>query len=89
MDRLPAQVFGCKLSCGRWPHGTTEVETGSQKYRRLFWDVQVCNPGVHKEGSGGGTTFRDFLKLSGHTKLIPWPEIRAAAAERALDRQAW
>eukprot|EP00955_Chlamydomonas_euryale_P079197 363265-Chlamydomonas_euryale.AAC.7 len=39
--------------------------------------------------SGVGTTFRDFLKLPGHTKLIPWPEIRAAAAERALERQAW
>eukprot|EP00955_Chlamydomonas_euryale_P082622 363749-Chlamydomonas_euryale.AAC.7 len=42
--------------------------------------------GCHEEGSGGGTNFRDFLKLPGHTKLIPWPEIRAAAAERALDR---
>eukprot|EP00955_Chlamydomonas_euryale_P068536 360147-Chlamydomonas_euryale.AAC.6 len=45
--------------------------------------------GCHEEGSGGGTNFRDFLKLPGHSKLIPWPEIRAAAAERALDRQAW
>eukprot|EP00955_Chlamydomonas_euryale_P084656 363993-Chlamydomonas_euryale.AAC.1 len=42
----------------------------------------------HEEGSGGSTTFRDFLKLPVHFKLIPWPEIRAAAAERALDRQA-
>eukprot|EP00955_Chlamydomonas_euryale_P098875 365178-Chlamydomonas_euryale.AAC.4 len=45
--------------------------------------------GCHEEGSGGGTPFRDFLKLPGHTKSIPWPEIRAAAAERALDMQAW
>eukprot|EP00955_Chlamydomonas_euryale_P065719 359325-Chlamydomonas_euryale.AAC.2 len=45
--------------------------------------------GCHEEGSGGGTTFWDCLKLPGHTKLIPWPEIRAVAAERALDRQAW
>eukprot|EP00955_Chlamydomonas_euryale_P029542 311521-Chlamydomonas_euryale.AAC.1 len=45
--------------------------------------------GCHEEGSGGGTTFQDFLDLPGHTKLIPWPAIRAAAAERALDRQAW
>eukprot|EP00955_Chlamydomonas_euryale_P051590 354903-Chlamydomonas_euryale.AAC.12 len=43
----------------------------------------------HEEGSGVGTTFRYFLKLPGHTKLIPWPGIREAAAERALDRQAW
>eukprot|EP00955_Chlamydomonas_euryale_P023635 249543-Chlamydomonas_euryale.AAC.1 len=43
----------------------------------------------HEEGSSRGTTSRLFLKLPGHTKLIPWSEIRAAAAERALDRQAW
>eukprot|EP00955_Chlamydomonas_euryale_P063686 358741-Chlamydomonas_euryale.AAC.2 len=40
-------------------------------------DVAACN------------TFRDFLWLPSRTKLIPWPGIRAAAAERALDRQAW
>eukprot|EP00955_Chlamydomonas_euryale_P071822 361207-Chlamydomonas_euryale.AAC.1 len=34
----------------------------------------------HEEGYGGGTTFRDLLKMPDHTKLIPWPEIRAAAA---------
>eukprot|EP00955_Chlamydomonas_euryale_P115281 366338-Chlamydomonas_euryale.AAC.17 len=45
--------------------------------------------GCHEEGSDGGTTFRDFLKLPYHTKSIPWPEIPAAAALRALDRQAW
>eukprot|EP00955_Chlamydomonas_euryale_P086767 364244-Chlamydomonas_euryale.AAC.2 len=45
--------------------------------------------GCHEEGSGGGTTSQDLLKIPGHTKLIPWPEIRAAAAERALHRQAW
>eukprot|EP00955_Chlamydomonas_euryale_P038385 351086-Chlamydomonas_euryale.AAC.7 len=38
--------------------------------------------GCHEEGAGGGTTFQDFLKLPGHTKLIPWPEIRPAATER-------
>eukprot|EP00955_Chlamydomonas_euryale_P097378 365071-Chlamydomonas_euryale.AAC.8 len=43
----------------------------------------------HEEGSGRGTTFRDFLKLPGHTKLVLWPEIRAAMAQHALDRQAW
>eukprot|EP00955_Chlamydomonas_euryale_P082639 363754-Chlamydomonas_euryale.AAC.1 len=43
----------------------------------------------HEEGSCGGTTFPDFLKLTGRTKLIPWAEVRAAAAVRALDRQAW
>eukprot|EP00955_Chlamydomonas_euryale_P042398 352292-Chlamydomonas_euryale.AAC.2 len=45
--------------------------------------------GCREEGSSRGNTFRDFLKLPGHTELIPWPEIQAAAAERALDRQAW
>eukprot|EP00955_Chlamydomonas_euryale_P098032 365122-Chlamydomonas_euryale.AAC.31 len=50
---------------------------------------QLPNLGCHEEGSDGGTTFWDFLKLPGHTKLIPWPEIQAAEAECALDRQAW
>eukprot|EP00955_Chlamydomonas_euryale_P099675 365234-Chlamydomonas_euryale.AAC.1 len=45
--------------------------------------------GCHEEGSGCGTALWDFHKLSGRTKLIPWPEIQAAAAERALHRQAW
>eukprot|EP00955_Chlamydomonas_euryale_P071706 361176-Chlamydomonas_euryale.AAC.1 len=45
--------------------------------------------GRHEEGFDGGTAYRDFLKLPGHIKLIPWPEIRAEAVERALDRQAW
>eukprot|EP00955_Chlamydomonas_euryale_P116029 366391-Chlamydomonas_euryale.AAC.38 len=44
----------------------------------------LCNPGCLEEGSGGGTTFRDFLRLPGNTHLIPWQEIRAAVAECAL-----
>eukprot|EP00955_Chlamydomonas_euryale_P015629 167265-Chlamydomonas_euryale.AAC.3 len=43
--------------------------------------------GCHEEGSSVGTSFRDFLKLPGHTKLIPCPEIQAA--DCASDRQAW
>eukprot|EP00955_Chlamydomonas_euryale_P029113 306748-Chlamydomonas_euryale.AAC.1 len=38
--------------------------------------------GCHGEGSGGGTIFRVFQKLPGHTKLISWPEIRAAVDYR-------
>eukprot|EP00955_Chlamydomonas_euryale_P066885 359677-Chlamydomonas_euryale.AAC.1 len=45
--------------------------------------------GRHEEGSRGGTTFRSFLKSAGPAEMIPWPEIRAVAAERALDRQTW
>eukprot|EP00955_Chlamydomonas_euryale_P000634 7176-Chlamydomonas_euryale.AAC.2 len=59
--------------------------------RQLF-DCSLASSaiwGCHEEGSGGGTVFGDFLKMPGHTELIPWPEVRAAAAERALDRQAW
>eukprot|EP00955_Chlamydomonas_euryale_P090184 364518-Chlamydomonas_euryale.AAC.3 len=44
--------------------------------------------GCHEAGSGSGTTFRDFLELPSHTKFISWPEIQAAAAEHALDRQS-
>eukprot|EP00955_Chlamydomonas_euryale_P104812 365595-Chlamydomonas_euryale.AAC.15 len=59
---------------------------------RQVFDCSLASSAIRgcpEEGSGSGTTFRDFLKLPGHTKLIPWLEIRAAAAERALDRQAW
>eukprot|EP00955_Chlamydomonas_euryale_P103590 365507-Chlamydomonas_euryale.AAC.7 len=45
--------------------------------------------GCHEDGSSVDTTFWDFIKLPGHTKFIPWLEIRAAVAERVLDRQAW
>eukprot|EP00955_Chlamydomonas_euryale_P083282 363828-Chlamydomonas_euryale.AAC.16 len=45
--------------------------------------------GCHEEGSADGTAFRDFLNMPGHTKLIPWPGIRAVVAKLALDRQAW
>eukprot|EP00955_Chlamydomonas_euryale_P012451 134098-Chlamydomonas_euryale.AAC.1 len=64
------------VSCRRWLRGITQVEAESQEYWRLFWDVQLCNPGMcsseilgcHEEGSGGGTTFRDFLKFPAHTQ---------------------
>eukprot|EP00955_Chlamydomonas_euryale_P115163 366332-Chlamydomonas_euryale.AAC.10 len=64
----------------------------SQQGRRNIRDFSVYGSairGCHEEGSGGGATFRDFLNLPGHIKLISWPEIRAAAAGCALDRQAW
>eukprot|EP00955_Chlamydomonas_euryale_P112707 366154-Chlamydomonas_euryale.AAC.2 len=43
----------------------------------------------HRNNYGFSKMFCNrFLKLTGRTKLIPWPEIRAAAVEHALDRQA-
>eukprot|EP00955_Chlamydomonas_euryale_P085093 364051-Chlamydomonas_euryale.AAC.17 len=45
--------------------------------------------GCREEGANGGTTFRGFLKLTSCTNFVRWPEIRAAAAGRALNRQAW
>eukprot|EP00955_Chlamydomonas_euryale_P007131 75605-Chlamydomonas_euryale.AAC.1 len=38
--------------------------------------------GCHEEGSGGGNPFPDLVKLPGHTKLVSWPEIQAAAANK-------
>ena len=91
-DRLPRQVFDCSLTTSVAEDGRVE----QLKFRRGHRNIKDFSGlyssairGCHEEGPGGGTTFRDFLKLSGRTKLIPWPEIRAAAAERALDRQAW
>eukprot|EP00955_Chlamydomonas_euryale_P052254 355098-Chlamydomonas_euryale.AAC.2 len=31
--------------------------------------------GCREEGCGGGTNFRDLLKLNGCIELVPWPEI--------------
>eukprot|EP00955_Chlamydomonas_euryale_P034861 349912-Chlamydomonas_euryale.AAC.16 len=32
--------------------------------------------GCHEEGASGGTAFWDILELTGHIKLITWPEIQ-------------
>eukprot|EP00955_Chlamydomonas_euryale_P080265 363402-Chlamydomonas_euryale.AAC.6 len=73
--------------------GTTEVELQSCTSQKNIKDFSgmysSAIQGCHEESSGGGTSFRDYLKLPGHTKSIPWPEIWEAAAECALDRQAW
>eukprot|EP00955_Chlamydomonas_euryale_P068610 360178-Chlamydomonas_euryale.AAC.6 len=64
------------------------MKTRSQEYYRFFSGmyssaIRVC----HEERFDGGTTFGDFLKLPDYTKLIPLPEIHAAAAECTFDRQ--
>eukprot|EP00955_Chlamydomonas_euryale_P115930 366388-Chlamydomonas_euryale.AAC.2 len=87
---LPRRVFDClqARSVAEEPRGRTEVETGHRNIKDFPGMYSSAIRGCHEEGSGGGTTFRDF-KFPGHTILIPWPEIQAAAAERVLDRQAW
>eukprot|EP00955_Chlamydomonas_euryale_P078169 363096-Chlamydomonas_euryale.AAC.11 len=69
--------------------GTFKLRSGHRNFKDFPGMYSSAMHGCHEESSGGGTTFWDFLKLPGHGKLIPWPEIRAAAAEHALDRQAW
>eukprot|EP00955_Chlamydomonas_euryale_P006396 67772-Chlamydomonas_euryale.AAC.2 len=91
-DRLPRHVFDCSLARSVAEDGRMEqlkLRLGHVNIKDFSGMYSSAIRGCHEEGSGGGTTFRDFLELSGHTKLIPWPEIQAAAAERALDRQAW
>eukprot|EP00955_Chlamydomonas_euryale_P118423 366540-Chlamydomonas_euryale.AAC.7 len=90
-DRLPWQVFDCSLARSVAEDGRVEqlkLRPGHRNNKDFSGMYSSAIWGCHEDGSGGGTTLRDFLKLPGHTKLIPWPEIRAAAAERALDRQA-
>eukprot|EP00955_Chlamydomonas_euryale_P082878 363776-Chlamydomonas_euryale.AAC.3 len=89
---LPRQVIDCSSARtvaedGRV--GRLELRPSHRNIEAFSGMYSSAIRGCHEEGSGGGTTFRDILKLPGHTKLIPWPEIRAAAAERALDKQAW
>eukprot|EP00955_Chlamydomonas_euryale_P105482 365642-Chlamydomonas_euryale.AAC.6 len=78
-----------KVSCGRWPRGTMKLRPGHRYIKDFSVECSSAIRGRHDEDSGGGTIFRDFLYLPGHTELISWAEIRAAAAERAWDRQAW
>eukprot|EP00955_Chlamydomonas_euryale_P026649 281038-Chlamydomonas_euryale.AAC.1 len=90
-DRLPRQDFDCSLARSVAEDGCVEQLKFRPGHRNIKdFPGMYCSAirGCHDEGSGGGNTFRDFLKLPGHTKLTPWPEIRAVAAERALDRQA-
>eukprot|EP00955_Chlamydomonas_euryale_P101239 365333-Chlamydomonas_euryale.AAC.4 len=88
-DRLPRQVFDCSLARSVAEDGRVEQLQLRPHHRNIenFSGMYSSTlRGCHEESSGGGTTFRDFLKLPGHTQMIPWPAIRAAAAERALDR---
>eukprot|EP00955_Chlamydomonas_euryale_P055937 356261-Chlamydomonas_euryale.AAC.1 len=57
-------VDGARIANGRGLLATADF---SGMYRSAI-------RGCHEEGSAGATTFRDFLKLPGHTSLIPWPE---------------
>eukprot|EP00955_Chlamydomonas_euryale_P064293 358929-Chlamydomonas_euryale.AAC.4 len=82
---LPHQVFDCSLARSVAEDGRVErLKTGSQKYERHFLGCTALQSrGSMRKVLGGGTTLGAFLKLRGHTELIPWPEIRAAAARIA------
>eukprot|EP00955_Chlamydomonas_euryale_P034587 349836-Chlamydomonas_euryale.AAC.5 len=78
---LPRQVFDCSLARPGAEDGRVEqpkLRQGHRNSRDFSGMYSSAIRGCHEEGP-----------LPGHTKLIPWPEIRAAAAERAFDRQAW
>eukprot|EP00955_Chlamydomonas_euryale_P075756 362430-Chlamydomonas_euryale.AAC.15 len=87
-DRHRLRICEERGTGGRWPRGTTAVTTGSWEHYKNSEMYSSPIRGFHEEGSSGGAAFQDFRKLTSHAKLIPWPEISAAAAERALDRQA-
>eukprot|EP00955_Chlamydomonas_euryale_P039225 351330-Chlamydomonas_euryale.AAC.2 len=91
-DRLPRQVFDCSLARSVAEDGRVEqlkLRPDHRNIKDFSGMYSSAIRGCHEEISSGGTTFRYFVKLPGHTKLISWPEIRTAAAERALYRQAW
>eukprot|EP00955_Chlamydomonas_euryale_P118021 366512-Chlamydomonas_euryale.AAC.22 len=76
-DPLPLQVFECSLARVA-EDGRVEQLKLRQGHRNIkdfpgmySSAIQEC----HEEGSGLSTTFRNFFKLPGHTKLLPWPEI--------------
>eukprot|EP00955_Chlamydomonas_euryale_P081810 363628-Chlamydomonas_euryale.AAC.12 len=51
------------------------LRTGHRNIKDITGMYNSAIRGYHEEGHSGGTNFRDFLKLLGHTKLIPWSEI--------------
>eukprot|EP00955_Chlamydomonas_euryale_P001646 18553-Chlamydomonas_euryale.AAC.1 len=91
-DRLPQQAFACSLARSVTEDGRVEqlkLRPCHRNIRDFSGMYSSAISGCREESSGGVTTFRDFLKSPGHIKLVPWPDLRAAAAERASDRQAW
>eukprot|EP00955_Chlamydomonas_euryale_P017613 188220-Chlamydomonas_euryale.AAC.3 len=86
-NRVLRQAPGCSLARSVAADGRVEQLTGLKQGHRNNKDLLGCTALQSKdeEVSGGGKTFRHLHKLTGHTKLIPWQETRAAAAERALD----
>eukprot|EP00955_Chlamydomonas_euryale_P059148 357291-Chlamydomonas_euryale.AAC.3 len=91
-SRLPRQVFNCSSAKSAAEDGRVEQlksRPGHTNIKAFSGMYSSAIQGCHEESSDGGTIFQDFLKLHGYTELIPWPEIGAAAVERALDKQAW
>eukprot|EP00955_Chlamydomonas_euryale_P001096 12617-Chlamydomonas_euryale.AAC.1 len=78
-----------KVSCGRCRVAQLKLRQGHGNITDFVGMYSSAFRSCHEQNSGVRTTSRDFLNLIGHTKLIPWPKIQRAAAERALDRQAW
>eukprot|EP00955_Chlamydomonas_euryale_P082785 363764-Chlamydomonas_euryale.AAC.13 len=82
-DRLPRQAFDCSLAGSVAEDGRVEqlkLRPGHRNIEDFHEMYSSATQACHEEGSGRGTTFRDFLKLPGQTKLILWPELRAAMA---------
>eukprot|EP00955_Chlamydomonas_euryale_P097403 365072-Chlamydomonas_euryale.AAC.21 len=77
-DRLPRKVFDCSVARSVAEDGRVEqlkLRPGHRSIKDFSGMYSSAIRGHYEAGSGGGTTCRDFLKLPGHTKLIPWPEI--------------
>eukprot|EP00955_Chlamydomonas_euryale_P052894 355305-Chlamydomonas_euryale.AAC.2 len=84
-------VFDCSLAWSVAEDGRVEQLNFRQGRKNIedfsrMYSSAIC--GRRQVGSGGHTPFRDFLKLTGCTKLITRPDIGALATERTLDSQA-
>eukprot|EP00955_Chlamydomonas_euryale_P059658 357442-Chlamydomonas_euryale.AAC.6 len=91
-DCLPWHVFDFFLAGSVAEDGRVEqvkLRPGHRATTGFLGTYSSAIRAYHEEGSCGGTTFWNLLKLPGHIKVIPWPEIQAAAAEVPLDSQAW
>eukprot|EP00955_Chlamydomonas_euryale_P033166 347250-Chlamydomonas_euryale.AAC.4 len=88
--RLPRQVFDCSVvrpvaEAGRRNNWSQDRVTRTLK---IFLGCPALESGVATRKAPVVAPLFGTLKLTGRTKLIPWPDIRVAAAERALDRYA-
>eukprot|EP00955_Chlamydomonas_euryale_P047144 353596-Chlamydomonas_euryale.AAC.6 len=90
-DRLPRQVIDCSLARSVAEDGRMEqlkLRPGHRNIKGFLGCTALQNKGAMRKVPVVAPLFGTFSSYLASNQLIPWPEIPAAAAKRALDRQA-